>query len=386
MFSSCNQGHCHPKIIAAMTEQLNKAYNINTSTHNMRWPVFAEMMCKRFKYDNISAMVTGSEGTDLACKIARRYAHDVKGIAPEKVLIFAVSGSYHGLSSGVWNLQDPSPARTAYGLDSKQQTNINPSTGRVLRYGHIEDMEECLREHHASVGAIILECIRNTGNTFEEEVSFSRGVYNLCKKYDIPFIADEVRMGACKTGKFFSFNHLGNDVRPDLLVIGKSMTAGAYPASFVLGDHAMMSVVGPYESGSTFAHTPMAIAAAEAALKVLDEEHMAERASQLGAKFLELTKDWRSHPHVADIQVRGADFSVPIRENPAARVTARKIGGLALSKGLVLYPLAGRLRMGVSMAMTDEELKRGVRIIKEALDEVTEYQDAIPGEVWHKAH
>lgn len=144
-------------------EQIRKAYIINTSTHNSRWPVFAEMMCRRFKYDHISAMVTGAEGADLACKIARRYTHDVKGVPSDQVLILAVSDSYHGLSSGVWNLQDPSPARTAYGLDSAQHTNVNPSTGRLLRYGHLEDMEACLAGHHARVGAVIIECIRNTG-------------------------------------------------------------------------------------------------------------------------------------------------------------------------------------------------------------------------------
>lgn len=200
------------------------------------------------------------------------------------------------------------------------------------------------------------------------------------------FIADEVRMGSCKTGKFFSFNHLGADCRPDMLVIGKSMTGGAYPASFVLSDAHIMAVVKPYESGSTFAHTPMAIAAAEAALQVLDEEKMADRAAAIGANFTELTQTMRSHPHVADIQVRGADFSIPIREKPAQGVTARRIGGLCLSKGLLLYPLEGRLRMSVSMKMTDEQLTRGVGIIREALDEVSEHQGPIPGEIWHKAH
>lgn len=154
---------------------------INTSTHNVKWPPFAEMMCKRFKYDHISSMVTGAEGADLACKIARRYAHDARKIPADQVLILAVSDSYHGLSSGVWNLQDPSPARTgkldrrallclpadhrstAYGLDSAQHTNRNPSTGELLRYGQLGDMEACLAEHHARVGAVIMECIRNTG-------------------------------------------------------------------------------------------------------------------------------------------------------------------------------------------------------------------------------
>lgn len=131
MFSAINQGHCHPKIVAAMIEQVQKggsslqsnnsamactdnylAYLINTSTHSTRWPVFAEMMCKRFKYDQISPMVTGAEGADLACKIARRYKHELKGVPADQVLILGVSGNYHGLSSGVWNLQDPSPGRS----------------------------------------------------------------------------------------------------------------------------------------------------------------------------------------------------------------------------------------------------------------------------------
>jgi ornithine--oxo-acid transaminase len=210
-------------------------------------------------------------------------------------------------------------------------------------------------------------------------------VYDLCKKYAISFIADEVRMGSGKTGKYFSFNHLGDDVKPDMLIIGKSMTGGAYPASFVLGSENMMSVVGPYESGSTFAHTPMALAAAEAAIKVLDEENMVERAHAIGEKFKELTESLKTHPFVGGVEVRGADFSIPIKENPAAKVTARRIGGLCLYKGLLLYPLEGRLRMSVSMVMTDDQLEQGVKIIKEALDEVTEYNE-IPGEVWHKLH
>ena len=193
-------------------------------------------------------------------------------------------------------------------------------------------------------------------------------------------------MGCGKTGKFFSFNHLGDDCRPDMLVIGKSVTGGAYPASFVLSDEPIMSVVRPYESGSTFAHTPLAMAAAEAALQAIDEENMVDRARQIGEKFTALTQSWKAHPYVGAVEVRGADFSVSIKEDTAAGVTARRIGGLCLAKGVLLYPLDGRLRMSVSMVMTDEQLERGVKIIQEAIDEVTEYPGAIPGEVWHKVH
>ena len=343
-------------------------------------------MCKRFKYEKISAMVTGAEGADLACKIARRYAHEVRGIPSDQVLVLGVSGNYHGLSGGVWNLQDRTPARTAYGLDSRQHVNFNPTTLEPLRYGQLADMEECLKEHHGRVAAVIIESIRNTGNTYTEEVNYARGVYDLCKKYGILFIADEVRMGSGKTGKFFSFNHLGPDCRPDILVIGKSITGGAYPASFVMSDSNVMAVLKPYESGSTFAHTPLAIAAAEAAIRVIDEENMVARADEIGTRFEALTRHWKDHRHVSSVEIRGADFSVKINEDAAANVTARRIGALCLAKGLLLYALEGRLRMSVAMVMTDEQVEKGVRIIEEALDEVTEYKGVIPGEVWHGEH
>lgn len=217
-------------------------------------------------------------------------------------------------------------------------------------------------------------------------MNYARGVYDLCKKYSILFIADEVRMGSGKTGKFFSFNHLGDDCRPDMLVIGKSITGGAYPASFVLSDKHIMAVLKPYESGSTFAHTPLAIAAAEAAIRAIDEEDMIQRAQDLGNKFKELTQHWKRHRHVGSVEVRGADFSVKINEDAAASVTARRVGGLCLAKGLLLYALEGRLRMSVSMVMTDAQLEKGVKIIEEALDEVSGYKGVIPGEVWHGAH
>jgi len=193
-------------------------------------------------------------------------------------------------------------------------------------------------------------------------------------------------MGSGKTGKFFSFNHLGDDCRPDILVIGKSITGGAYPASFVLSDKHIMAVLKPYESGSTFAHTPLAIAAAEAAIRAIDDEEMVQRAHDLGKKFEEITLHWKDHRHVGSVEVRGADFSVKINEDAATNVTARRVGGLCLAKGLLLYALEGRLRMSVAMVMTDEQLEKGVGIIEEALDEVAEYEGFIPGEVWHGAY
>lgn len=220
-------------------------------------------------------------------------------------------------------------------------------------------------------------------STYEEEVNYSRGVYDLCKKYGILFIADEVRMGCGKTGKFFSFHHLGDDVKPDLVVMGKSVSGGAYPASFVLGPKEIMGLVHAYESAATFCHTPLAIAACEAALEIIDEENLVERAAAIGRKFTAMTADLKSHPYVTKIEVRGADFNVGILEDAAKGITARRLAGLILTKGVLLYPLEGRLRMSVPMVMTDEELERGIQTIKDAMNELPSY-GAIPGEAYHK--
>lgn len=346
---------------------------INLCAHSATYPPFAEMMCRRFGYDKIACTTSGTEAADTAVKIARKWGIQRKGIAPESCTVLGVGGSYHGLGSGVWGLMDPSLKRSEYGLNSSAVLNVNPSTGESLTYLDLEAMRRCLHEHHSTVAAVIMECLHGSSRTVEEEFSYAKGVYELCRQYNVLFIADEVRQGAGKTGKFLSFYHLGDEVKPDIVTMGKSITGGFYPQAFVLGNAEVMSLVGSFELASTFGFTPLAIAAATAAIEVIDNENLVERAVKLGRKWKSIVAGW-NHPKVDYVASIGADSNLILHDLPGPRVAA-----LCMHKGLFVHPRPNGLRISFAMTMTDDELEKGAAIIKEVLDEIDGHGE-IPGE------
>ncbi|KAI9733986.1 MAG: hypothetical protein M1834_002643 [Cirrosporium novae-zelandiae] len=387
MFSAVNQGHCHPKIVKAVTEEIQKITLSNMAAHTATWGPFAEMMCKRFGYDKICAMISGAEAADTACKTARKWGITKKGISADDVLVLGTGACYHGLTGGVWNLQDPSPKRAEYGLDWSKQINYNPTTKETLEYGNLAPMKACIEQHHARIAAVILEVTHGHLLTFQQEVDYARGIYDLCKKHNILFIADEIRQGCGKTGKFFAFNHLGADCKPDMVTMGKSITGGVYPQSYILGTEDVMSVIGSYESASTFALSPIAVAATTAALEVIDSENLVQRAAEIGALFTSTVSSWKC-PQVQSFTNRGADAEIEV----VPEVSVRRLASICMHKGLFIYPRQdppradgkpsyNGLRLSPAMVISDAEFSRGLEIIKEALEELDLY-DFVAGEVY----
>ncbi|KAL7903838.1 putative acetylornithine aminotransferase [Trichoderma velutinum] len=377
-FSAANQGHGHPYIMKKVREQYEKIALVNISAHSPQWGPFAEKMCKRFGYDKILAMISGTEAADTACKTARKWGIGVKGIPAEKCLVLATGKSYHGMTSGVWNLQDPSKARTAYGLDSQIHMNINPTTGEPLTYPEIDPMRRCIEEHHQRIAAVVMEPYHGVTRDVHDEGRYARAVYDLCRKYNILFISDEVRSGAGKTGKFFSYMHLGDDCKPDMVTMGKSVTGGVYPQSFVMGKEAVMSLIGSGQTASTFAYTPVAIAAATAAIETIDRENLMERAVVLGDRWASTIRSW-NHPHIDWVSQIGADCNIFVKG-----VRAERLGALLMHKGVAIFPVHPRIRVSIPFTMTDEELDRGLAILKDALNTVDQY-GSIEGEFWHQS-
>ncbi|RFU27053.1 hypothetical protein B7463_g9286, partial [Scytalidium lignicola] len=364
MFSAVNTGHNHPYILEKVTQQLNKITMVNFAAHTPMFGRFAQRLCNRFGYDKVAALTSGTEADDNSCKIARRWGINQKGIGAEECIILGVGAGYHGLGMGVWGLMDPSPKRTAYGLDSKIMMNINPTTGELLEYLDIEKMRVCLEQHKNVVAAVIMECIHGATPDVNEEIRYARAIYDLCKSLNILFIADEVRQGCGKTGKFFSFQHLGNDVKPDIVTIGKSITGGFYPQSFIMGTDHVMKWIGSHEIACTYGYTPLAIAAASAGLDILDDERLLYRATQLGELWRETVKSW-NHSLVDDVSGIGADSNLILRG-----VEGYRVGALCMHKGLFLYPRVDRLRISFALTMSDELLLKGCAILKSALDEL----------------
>lgn len=209
-------------------------------------------------------------------------------------------------------------------------------------------------------------------------------VYDLCKKYNILFIADEVRQGAGKTGHFFSYENLGPDVHPDIVAMGKSMAGGFYPCSYIIGTSDCMSLVGTGEMASTFGATPLGCAATQATLDLIDEPGYMERGPALGKWFQKCADQWMAEfPFIKAATSCGTDMCLYIDEEEYAAkgVTGRKIAALCNLKGMLVTSFTNRVRMSPPLVLTDEEMEKGMSILKEALEEVTEYED-VPGMLW----
>lgn len=204
-------------------------------------------------------------------------------------------------------------------------------------------------------------------SSFEEEILYVQGVYDLCHAYDILFIADEIRMGVCRTGRFLSSDYLGGDRKPDIVVLGKSITGGVYPASFVLGAESVMNVVGTREIVQTFAFSPMAIAATTAILEIVDEERLAENAIRLSEAFLEVSRKWRweALPFVDYVTARGAEFGIWFRKGcgEACRIVSLR----CMHDGLLTFPKDEHLRMSAPLVIAEHVFTRALDILNNAL-------------------
>ncbi|KAL4982535.1 pyridoxal phosphate-dependent transferase [Aspergillus falconensis] len=375
MLSATNLGQCHPELVKAVTESINTITLTNIATKVADWAEFTRDMCRRFGYDKMVGAVSGTEGADASVKFARKWGIKAKGIKSSEVLVLGVSDNYHGVSSGIWPIMNDMGQASDYGITNANLRNTNPDTGEPLRYGSLEDFEEVIASTHHRLAAVIMECIHGKRPTFEEEIEFAIGVRQLCKKYDVLFIADEVRMGSGKTGKFLCSDWMGPENKPDMVVMGKSITGGAYPASYIFGTDKVMDLVGGYESVHTFGMAPAAVAATRATLKILDEEQLVERATWLGKIWKEETADWTTRfPWLDYVTNRGADFGLYLKRSDDPKVTTRRLGMLALHKGVLSYPDGDRVRLGVALNIPESDFRRGIAILREALAKLPEYE------------
>ncbi|OGM47224.1 hypothetical protein ABOM_003987 [Aspergillus bombycis] len=374
--SAVNLGHSHPKVTAAVVESLQNVSQTNIAIHNAKWPSLAKRLCQKLGYDKVAAMTSGAEAADSAVKIAWKWGIARKGISPMDVTVLGCSDNYHGLTSGIWPIMNPGCGQEGYGISSKQVTNRNPKTGALLRYGHVEDFEAVLSDMHSVVAGIMMEPIHGTLRTFEQEIQFATSVRQLCKKYNILFISDEVRMGSGKTGRFLCSDWLGTENKPDMITLGKSITGGAYPASYVLGFNETMDLIEPNQVASTFAMSPAGTAATLAALSVYEDEQLLQRATVIQERWMAITSNW-NHPFLRFCTARGADLCIMFKDH-MGDVTPRRVARLAYQKGVLVYPQSPRIRISVALTITDEELDKGMRALTEVMDEIAFYRE-IPG-------
>lgn len=353
-YSAVNQGHCHPKIVGALTEQAQKLTLTSRAFYNSTLGDYEKYITEYFGYDKVLPMNTGAEADETALKLARRWGVVKKGIPNDEVKIICCSGNFHGRTITIITMSD----------DPDSYANYGPLTPGFIRipYNDAAALEKVLEEHGKTTAAFILEPIQGEAGVYVPEQGYLKKTYDICKKHNVLFIADEVQTGIARTGKLLACDH--EDVRPDIVILGKALSGGVIPVSCVLADDEVMLTIKPGEHGSTFGGFPLAGKVAIAALEVVREEKLAEKAEYLGKIFREEMSAIDS-PMIELVRGKGLLNAVVIRNQPGK--TAWDVCVEMKECGVLAKPTHGNIiRFAPPLVISEAQLREAIGLIKKA--------------------
>ncbi|KAF3934113.1 hypothetical protein ABW19_dt0209305 [Dactylella cylindrospora] len=368
-YSAVNQGHCHPKIINALVQQAQRLTLSSRAFYNDVFPLFAKFATEFFGYEMILPMNTGAEAVETGIKIARKWGYKKKGIPENEAIVLAVTENFHGRTFGAISMSTDPESRVNYGPYLPNVGPTIPGTNKPLRYNNISDLEEALSGPHSSkIAAFLVEPIQGEAGIVVPDADYLTKVAELCKKYNVLFIADEIQTGIARTGKMLCVEH--SNVRPDIVLLGKAISGGAYPVSAVLADKDIMLCIEPGTHGSTYGGNPLGCAVAIAALEVVRDENLVERAATLGEKFRKGLEDIKS-PIIKTVRGKGLLNAIVVDEEKTNGRTAWELCLLLKSKGLLAKPTHQNIiRLAPPLVITEEEINQSIKIIGEALVEL----------------
>ena len=290
-YSAVNQGHCHPRILQAMVEQAQKVTLTSRAFRNDQLPLLYEDLHELTGYEMALPMNSGTEAVESALKVARKWGYQVKGIPEGRAEIIVCTNNFHGRTISI----------VSFSSDEQYKDGFGPYLPgfRVIPFGDAAALREAITPDTC---AFLVEPIQGEAGVLIPPDGFLADAAALCAEHNVLFIADEIQSGLGRTGKLFAYMH--EDVRPDMLIVGKALSGGFYPVSAVLASREVLGVLTPGDHGSTFGGNPLACAIARAALRVIVEEGLAERSAVLGAELLERLREIRS-PKLASVRGRG---------------------------------------------------------------------------------
>jgi ornithine--oxo-acid transaminase len=351
-YSAVNQGHCHPEIIKALTDQAQKLTLTSRAFYNTVLGEYEEYITKYFKYDKVLPMNSGAEADETALKLCRKWAYLKKGIKQDKAKIIACEGNFHGRTITIISMSTDPDARNDYG----------PFTPGIviIPYNDLKALDKALQD--PDVAGFLVEPIQGEAGVFVPDEGYLRKAYDLCKKHNVLFIADEVQTGIGRTGKLLACDYEG--VRPDILILGKALSGGVMPISAVLADDEIMLTIKPGEHGSTFGGNALAAKVAIAALEVIKNEKLAENAEKLGKIFRDEMKSVKSD--MIEL-VRGKGLLNAIVIRPKGGKTAWDVCLAMMDKGLIAKPTHEHIiRFAPPLVITEPQLREAISLIKEA--------------------
>ena len=354
-YSAVNQGHCHPRIVKALTTQAQKLTLCSRAFYNSQLGEYEKFITDFFGYDKVLPMNTGVEGGETAVKLARRWAYDVKGVKENQAKIVFAKGNFWG--------------RTLAAISSSNDPSSYKGFGpympgyELVDYNDLTALENAIKDPNTA--AFMVEPIQGEAGVIVPTEGYLKGVRDLCTKYNVLFIADEVQTGLARTGKMLACDH--EAVKPDILVLGKALSGGILPVSAVLASNEIMLTIKPGEHGSTYGGNPLACAVAMEALKVLKDEKLAENAEALGVIFREeMVKLQNSTDIVTAVRGKGLFNAIVIKEKNGK--TAWDVCLKFAEEGLLAKPTHGdTIRFAPPLVITKDQLLEGIDIIKNVI-------------------
>ncbi len=358
-YSAVNQGHCHPKIIQALIEQVQKLTLTSRAFYNDKLGVYEKFVTGYFGYEKVLPMNTGAEAVETALKLCRKWAYQKKLIPENNAQIVVCAENFHGRTTTI----------VSFSVDPDAYSDYGPFTPGfvVIPYNDVEALEKTLVENQ-NIAGFLVEPIQGEAGAKVPDDGYLRKSYELCNKHNVLFIADEIQTGIARTGKLLACDY--EEVKPDILILGKALSGGVYPVSAVLSSHEIMDVIRPGQHGSTFGGNPVAAAAAVAALEVVKDEKLAENALQLGRIFRNEMQELCNNSKIAQ-SVRGKGLMNALiinnenHENLAWDVCIR-----LAENGLLAKPThTNIIRFAPPLVITYVQLMECISIIKKTIQE-----------------
>jgi len=356
-YSAVNQGHCHPKIIAALVNQAQKLALTSRAFYNSQLGKYEEFVTRYFGYDKVLPMNTGAEAVETAIKLCRKWSYEKKGLPENSAQIVVCENNFHGRTTTI----------VSFSVDPVAHTNYGPFTPGfiVIPYNNDAALEKVLNENK-NIAGFLVESIQGEAGVYVPDDGYLKKCADLCKKHNVLFIADEVQTGIARTGKLLACDY--EDVHPDILILGKALSGGVYPVSAVLSSHDIMDVIHPGEHGSTFGGNPIAAAVAISALEVVRDEKLADRALQLGVLFRnELQKLCETSKNASLVRGKGL-LNALVINNEGYKDLAWDVCLKLSENGLLAKPThTNIIRFAPPLVITEQQLLECVTIIRDTV-------------------
>jgi len=356
-YSAVNQGHCHPKIISALSNQAMELTLTSRAFYNDSLGIFEQYAASLFGYDKLLPMNTGAEAVETAIKLCRKWAYEKKNIKPDSAKIIVFDGNFHGRTTTIISFSNDTDARNNFGPYTPGFISVN--------YNDISALNTVLNDN-SNIAGVLIEPIQGEAGVVVPDDGFLSEVHNLCKQHSVLFIADEIQTGIARTGKWLACDH--ESVKPDILILGKALSGGVLPVSAVLANNEIMLCIQPGEHGSTYGGNPLACRVAMAALQVVEDENLCNNAHLLGNLFRSELESFISTSNLVN-KVRGKGLlnAILINDSPESD-TAWKICLKLKENGLLAKPTHGNIiRLAPPLVITKDQLLDCVDILKRTI-------------------